>query len=125
MTYLCEAILINDAKLWKRARKAWFNVVIEGIMKDYEAKKILAQNYIKNYKSIMSDFVGDDQETDISITNSSYKTVQLFSTQSLTSIFILCVPGGKITKSGKTSLKCFNDVVKPTERLVYFQKFGI
>ena len=72
---LCEAILVNDAKLWKRVRKSWFNVVIEGIMKDYEAKKILAQNYIKHYKTIMNDFVSDDQETDISITNIS---VQIF-----------------------------------------------
>jgi len=32
-----------DAKVWKENRKAWFNVVVEGIMKDYESKKILAQ----------------------------------------------------------------------------------
>ena len=72
---ICEAILVNDAKLWKRLRKAWFNVLIEGIMKDYEAKKVLAQNYMKHYKTIMNDFVSDDQETDISITNIS---VQIF-----------------------------------------------
>ena len=72
---ICEAILVNDAKMWKVVRKAWFNVLIEGIMKDYEAKKILAQNYVKHYKIIMNDFVSDDQETDISITNIS---VQIF-----------------------------------------------
>ena len=72
---ICEAILINDVKLWKRVRKAWFNVLIEGIMKDYDAKKVLAQNYIKHYQTIMREFVDDDQETDISITNLS---VQIF-----------------------------------------------
>lgn len=40
---ICEAILMLDAKVWKENRKAWFNVVVEGIMKDYESKKILAQ----------------------------------------------------------------------------------
>jgi hypothetical protein len=40
---LCEAVLMLDAKVWKEMRKAWFNVVVEGIMKDYESKKILAQ----------------------------------------------------------------------------------
>ena len=40
---LCEAILMQDAKVWKEVRKAWFNVVVEGIMKDYETKKTLAQ----------------------------------------------------------------------------------
>ena len=72
---ICEAILVNDVKLWKRVRKAWFNVIIEGIMKDYDAKKVLAQNYIKHYQTIMREFVDDDQETDISITNIS---VQIF-----------------------------------------------
>ena len=72
---ICEAILVHDAKWWKRVRKSWFNVVIEGIMKDYEAKKVLAQNYVKHYRTIMTDFVTDDQETDISITNIS---VQIF-----------------------------------------------
>ena len=62
---ICEAILVNDVKLWKRVRKAWFNVLIEGIMKDYEAKKVLAQNYIKHYPTIMREFVDDDQEMDI------------------------------------------------------------
>jgi hypothetical protein len=40
---LCEAILMQDAKVWKEIRKAWFNVLVEGIMKDYESKKTLAQ----------------------------------------------------------------------------------
>ena len=40
---LCEAVLMLDAKVWKEMRKAWYNVVVEGIMKDYESKKILAQ----------------------------------------------------------------------------------
>ena len=40
---ICEAILMLDAKVWKENRKAWFNVVVEGIMKDYESKKTLAQ----------------------------------------------------------------------------------
>ena len=40
---LCEAILMQDAKVWKEVRKAWFNVVVEGIMKDYDTKKTLAQ----------------------------------------------------------------------------------
>ena len=34
---------MQDAKVWKEIRKAWFNVVVEGIMKDYDSKKMLAQ----------------------------------------------------------------------------------
>ena len=40
---ICEAVLTQDAKVWKEVRKSWFNVVVEGIMKDYESKKMLAQ----------------------------------------------------------------------------------
>ena len=35
--------MTQDAKVWKEVRKSWFNVVVEGIMKDYESKKMLAQ----------------------------------------------------------------------------------
>ena len=40
---ICEAVLTQDAQVWKEVRKSWFNVVVEGIMKDYESKKMLAQ----------------------------------------------------------------------------------
>lgn len=77
---ICEAILMLDAKIWKEARKVWFNVLVEGIMKDYESKKILAQLYVTQYKSIMNAFIGDDQEEDISITNLA---VQIFTVPSI------------------------------------------
>ncbi len=40
---ITEAILLNDAHIWKEARRTWMNVVVEGIMKEYDTKMQLAR----------------------------------------------------------------------------------
>ena len=37
-----DLVMLYDTKFWKAARKAWSHVLIEAMMKDYEAKKKLA-----------------------------------------------------------------------------------
>ena len=66
-----DAVMLNDTVCWKEVRKAWYNVLIEGIMKDYEAKKKLAKSFIFHYPALMDDFCNDDQEDDYTITNMS------------------------------------------------------
>ena len=66
-----EAVMLNDTRFWKALRKSWYSVLIEGIMKDYEAKKKLARAFMKHYHRLMDDFVNDDQEDDYTITNMS------------------------------------------------------
>ena len=61
MVNFSDAVMLNDTKFWKALRKSWYNLLIEGIMKDYDAKKKLAQSFIRHYEQLMDDFVNDDQ----------------------------------------------------------------
>jgi len=66
-----DLVMLYDTKFWKEARRAWSHVLIEAIMKDYDAKKKLATSFIRHYEYLMDHFVDDDQETDTSITTLS------------------------------------------------------
>ena len=85
-----EAVMLNDTRFWKALRKSWYSVLIEGIMKDYEAKKKLARAFMKHYHRLMDDFVNDDQEDDYTITNMSLQAC--FLNTFLPSLIFLIVP---------------------------------
>ncbi len=82
---LIEALLVKSGYVWKEVRHAWLGLLTEGPMKEYEMKLEVAKLYVKNYKTIMFDFIGDDQESDVSITN---LTVQLFTVPSIAHILM-------------------------------------
>lgn len=80
-----KAILITDHRAWKELRKAWINVVIEGILKEYDSKLKFARLFARNYKFIMDEFIRDEQESDVTIVN---LTVQMFTVKSIAHILI-------------------------------------
>ena len=56
---VAEAILTQDAKIWKAVRRAWGTIVIEGLLKEYDSKlqfsrvMIFEQNIIlREYKCL-------------------------------------------------------------------------
>lgn len=73
--YGMKQIILYDHKLWKSARTSWHRLLISGMLMEYENKKKLATLFIKNYTSIMQDFIRDDHFHSFSIVSLS---VQLF-----------------------------------------------
>ena len=63
-----------------KVRSLWLELMIDGLMKDYESKRELAVIFTDNYQAIMEDFYCDDQERESSITSLS---VQIFTVPSL------------------------------------------
>lgn len=72
--------MTSEPDFWKEMRKAWMHVIIEGIMKEYNSKMELARIFVDNYVQIMTNFVSDDQEEDLTIVN---MTVQFFTVKSI------------------------------------------
>ncbi len=40
---LTEALMLNDAHVWKAVRKAWLKIAVEGVLRDYEAKLLFSR----------------------------------------------------------------------------------
>ena len=58
----------------------WLELMIDGLMKDYETKRQLAVIFTENYQEILEDYYCDDQEKESSIMSLS---VQIFTVPSL------------------------------------------
>ena len=80
-----EAILLNELNTWKQMRNLWMELLLDGLMKDYESKRELAVLFTTNYPSLVSDFIQDDQEKDASVMSLS---VQIFTVPSI-SIYLI------------------------------------
>ncbi|UYV84135.1 UBR1 [Cordylochernes scorpioides] len=74
-TCLLQSVMLNDVQLWKSARNQWHQLFISSMHMDQECKKLFAKIFLRNYPTIMKDFIADDHEHSVSITCLS---VQIF-----------------------------------------------
>ena len=77
---VCEKVLTAEPDFWKAMRRSWINLIVEGIIKEYDSKVELARTFSRNYSDIMSNFTTDDQESDVTVVN---LTVQFFTVKSI------------------------------------------
>jgi len=77
---LFRQLLTGEPHFWKYIRKAWGKIIIEAIMKEYDSKLKFAKIYVEEYDSIIRNFIADDQEPDVTVTN---LTVQFFTVKSI------------------------------------------
>ena len=63
-----------------QVRSLWLELIIDGLMKDYETKMKLSVIFAQNYPEIVEDYYCDDQERESSIMSLS---VQIFTVPSL------------------------------------------
>ena len=66
--------------LFLKVRSLWLELMIDGLMKDYDTKRELAVIFTDNYQDILEDYYCDDQEKESSIMTIS---VQIFTVPSL------------------------------------------
>ncbi|XP_013101080.2 E3 ubiquitin-protein ligase UBR1 isoform X1 [Stomoxys calcitrans] len=78
--YCIRHILEYDVALWKTARTCWHRLLISGMLMEYDNKMALAQEFSKNYATIVQDFISDDHDHSYSIVSLS---VQLFTVPSI------------------------------------------
>ncbi|KAI8121103.1 E3 ubiquitin-protein ligase UBR1 [Lucilia cuprina] len=78
--YCIRHILEYDVALWKTARTCWHRLLISGMLMEYDNKMALAQEFSKNYATIVQDFISDDHDHSFSIVSLS---VQLFTVPSI------------------------------------------
>lgn len=78
-TFLVK-LLTKSSMTWKAVRRASMELIVEVALKSPETKLKLGQVYLENYRTIMVDFMSDDQEPDVSIANLS---VQIFTVPSV------------------------------------------
>ncbi|KAI9581919.1 hypothetical protein GQX74_011414 [Glossina fuscipes] len=83
--YCIRHILEYDVKLWKSARTCWHRLLISGMLMEYDNKMALAQEFSKNYATIVQDFISDDHDHSFSIVSLS---VQLFTVPSISHYLI-------------------------------------
>ncbi|KAI4462435.1 ubiquitin ligase e3 alpha-related [Holotrichia oblita] len=77
---IIEGILLCDLQLWKSARIYWQRLIISGMLLEYENKKAFAKVFMKNYGSIVKNFIKDDHQYPFSVASLS---VQVFSVPTL------------------------------------------
>ena len=77
---IAQAVLLNDWNSWKQVRSLWLELIIDGLMKDYDSKQKLSVIFAQNYQEIVEDYYCDDQERESSIMSLS---VQIFTVPSL------------------------------------------
>lgn len=77
---IIKGILLRDSQLWKSARTHWHRLVISGMLLEYENKKAFAKVFMKNYGSVVKDFIKDDHEHTFSVSSLS---VQVFTVPTL------------------------------------------
>lgn len=78
--YSIRHILEHDVKLWKSARTSWHRLLISGLLLEYDSKFALAEEFSRNYATIVQDFIADDHDHSFSIVSLS---VQLFTVPSI------------------------------------------
>lgn len=83
--YSIRHILEHDVKLWKSARTSWHRLLISGMLLEYDNKFALAEEFSKNYATIVQDFISDDHDHAYSIVSLS---VQLFTVPSISHYLI-------------------------------------
>lgn len=77
---IIKGILLRDSQLWKSARTHWHRLIISGMLLEYENKKAFAKVFMKNYGSVVKDFIKDDHEHTFSVSSLS---VQVFTVPTL------------------------------------------
>lgn len=78
--YSVRHILEYDVKLWKAARTSWHRLLISGMLLEYDNKLAFAEEFSRNYATIVQDFISDDHDHSYSIVSLS---VQLFTVPSI------------------------------------------
>ena len=70
----------NMTEFILQVRSLWLELIIDGLMKDYETKMKLSVIFAQNYPEIVEDYYCDDQERESSIMSLS---VQIFTVPSI------------------------------------------
>jgi len=64
---IVESILRKNTTIWKSARLHWHKLFVAGMFKEYTNKKEFAKVFIKNYDTIMKNFIYDDLDDSYSV----------------------------------------------------------
>ncbi|KAF6205013.1 hypothetical protein GE061_019180 [Apolygus lucorum] len=64
---LLDTILLQDPELWKFARKQWNLLICSGMLMENEHKMVLGIQFVKNFHSIMKNYIVDDEDHPFSI----------------------------------------------------------
>ncbi|XP_008102293.2 E3 ubiquitin-protein ligase UBR1 isoform X2 [Anolis carolinensis] len=77
---LISRLMLWDAKLYKGARKILHELIFSSFFMEMEYKKLFAMEFVKHYKALQREYIGDDHEKQISVTALS---VQMFTVPTL------------------------------------------
>uniref|UniRef100_A0A3Q2ZJR7 E3 ubiquitin-protein ligase n=1 Tax=Kryptolebias marmoratus TaxID=37003 RepID=A0A3Q2ZJR7_KRYMA len=77
---LVDRLMLNDSKMWKGARNIYHQLLMNSLLMDLKYKKFFAIKFAKKYERLQCDYVKDDHDRELSITDLS---IQMFTVPSL------------------------------------------